>query len=325
MDRKDSLNSYKDLEVIINGRNRTIKECAQAYNIDLEMLIAEYIETEDIDKSIINVTTKDKYLECFSAYIKASPTELLQEKFSSFKTNLSRLGKQYNDVLRFIYRSSDNMLSLSKMDIASILVYGNLHNEITRPLIEHKDSDYINSLIDFCLQPGKEGSLQMNRKDARKFVKIMSKYRISSKAFGYILNNTELFAYPSLDDGSEKDSSRPYIYSHEYEVKHLKVTLKNILSSDDITFRLSKKDIAVLLMHSYYRKPLIDYKSSRFVEFLTNYCANPQSKEPLELDRCDVDKMLDILLKNRISNDDFDSLKNVFDMWEYDFAIDEDL
>lgn len=63
-------------------------------------------------------------------------------------------------------------------------------------MFRKKDLDFYKHM-EFCLKTEKEKPLQISRQDAVKLLQIMAEYRISSKDFGYIMNNSELFAYPS--------------------------------------------------------------------------------------------------------------------------------
>lgn len=189
LSKEEYVSFFKEVSVNVNNKYITIEECAMAYDLDLESLIAEFAESGDINSSIYYAITRKTYIEFLTDYLFALPISKIEESFSIYKKARSLVDETKTDVLQYIYNSAGDILELSKIEILVLLVSNNLHNELMKPLIDTKDRDKIDSLINYCIDPDTPEPIKMKRQEVKRLVYIMDEYRISSKEFGLLINH----------------------------------------------------------------------------------------------------------------------------------------
>lgn len=208
----NSLKSLKDLEVIINGKKITLAECALLYNIDLNLLISEYLESGDINNSIVVCLSKQLYVDNVRDYIYNTPLGKVKKTLSFIKDTTSNLKNQKIEVLKYVYHTADEVLELTLDDLISLLVDFN----IDKPVIDSKYKEIVDYFITFCNSYNKD-VIKIDKKYLIELINILEQYKLSTE------DNAMLF------DQYSASLDKNYFYKvnvdnyNEYKMKNIEI------------------------------------------------------------------------------------------------------
>ena len=176
-------NSFEDVKVFINGKIMTLRKCSLLYNIDYDLLVSEYIETGDINKSITNAYIKMTYLDSIKKYMYSVPVEDVKKNLSFIHDRNKSILDHKKDVTNYAVKTHDSELELSSNDIISLLV----DSDYTKPIIPSKYNELIDRLINFCSNSDID-TIKLDKSKIISLIKILNKFRISNEDKGRIYN-----------------------------------------------------------------------------------------------------------------------------------------
>lgn len=179
----NGFNSFDDIKVCVNGQIMSLRKCANIYNIDFDLLVSEYVETGDINKSITNAYTKMTYLDAIKKYMYSVPVEDVKKNLSLIHDRNKFLMEHKIDVTKYALKSNDSKLELSSNDVISLLI----DYDYTKPLIPSKYKDLIDELIKFC-NSSEYDSIKIDKSKVLSLIKMLNKFRISNEEKGKVYN-----------------------------------------------------------------------------------------------------------------------------------------
>ena len=172
-------------KIMVNygGKYLSLKECAEMFNLDPNILAGEYINNGDIFSSIMNASHKKAVLEAVSKYIISSSADALG-LFDIIRVNTQNLEEYKNDFFRALNnRNDDEIIAFNKFNLIAIIKL----NEQNMPLIRNQDKDFVTDLIDKIIY-SEDFIINMSKKDASNLYNIITHYTIPFELISKINN-----------------------------------------------------------------------------------------------------------------------------------------
>ena len=165
--------SVENIEVLAHGQKMTLKECAENYDVDYEILIKEYLQSGNINESISHATTKKQYMEAMTDYIKETDLDKMNYIISDIFYLTRKNSEKRNETLSYIINSQDEKLELSKDDLILLLK----NNDLLKPKINGKEKEIIDLIYNFIINSDKN-TIKISKENAIKLIDILNNYSI---------------------------------------------------------------------------------------------------------------------------------------------------
>ena len=165
--------SVENIVVLAHGQKMTLKECAENYDVDYEILVREYLESGNIDQSISHATTKKQYMEAMTDYIKETDLDKMNYIISDIFYLTRKNSEKRNETLSYIINSQDEKLELSKDDLILLLK----NNDLLKPKINGKEKEIIDLIYNFIINSDKN-TIKISKENAIKLIDILNNYSI---------------------------------------------------------------------------------------------------------------------------------------------------
>ena len=181
------MDKYKDIFVLVNDNEISLDKCAKVYKINPDLLYAEFMDTGDINASIINSITKERISRDIRNYVYHTPIDVLKKNYAVMDSVTNKLREQKFDVYNYIYHCDEDYLNLSVSDIISILI----DDSFNKPLVNNTNKEFIDKIINYCKNSNKNEDLEINKADVKMILKIIDEYRLSINDTYSLINKYE--------------------------------------------------------------------------------------------------------------------------------------
>lgn len=115
-------NDFSNLLVTTRNRTLSLSKCAEMYNLDYDILEAEYINSGNIDDSILNTRIKMQYRDIMLKIIKESDINILKPSWEPLRKIYYKYENHYIDLLNYVFYKRRMNITLTKDDYISLFI-----------------------------------------------------------------------------------------------------------------------------------------------------------------------------------------------------------
>ena len=130
-------NDFSNILVTTHNRTLTLSKCAEMYNLDYDILLAEYINSGDIDNSILNTRIKMQYRDLMLKMIKELNINSLKPTWEPIRKVFNKYKNHYIDLLNYVLEKRRDSVTLTKDDYISLYI----NSGENKPMVTNENYD----------------------------------------------------------------------------------------------------------------------------------------------------------------------------------------
>lgn len=130
-------NDFSNILVTTHNRTLTLSKCAEMYNLDYDILLAEYINSGDIDNSILNTRIKMQYRDLMLKMIKGLHINSLKPSWEPIRKVFNKYKNHYIDLLNYVLEKRRDSVTLTKDDYISLYI----NSGENKPMVTNENYD----------------------------------------------------------------------------------------------------------------------------------------------------------------------------------------
>lgn len=130
-------NDFSNILVTTHNRTLTLSKCAEMNNIDYDILLTEYINSGDIDNSILNTKIKMQYRDLMLKMIKELNINSLKPTWEPIRKVFNKYKNHYIDLLNYVLEKRRDSVTLTKDDYISLYI----NSGENKPMVTNENYD----------------------------------------------------------------------------------------------------------------------------------------------------------------------------------------
>ena len=130
-------NDFSNILVTTHNRTLTLSKCAEMNNLDYDILLAEYINSGDIDNSILNTKIKMQYRDLMLKMIKELNINSLKPTWEPIRKVFNKYKNHYIDLLNYVLEKRRDSVTLTKDDYISLYI----NSGENKPMVTNENYD----------------------------------------------------------------------------------------------------------------------------------------------------------------------------------------